>query len=884
MCATFAAEFEGAVARGRFSVVGLWTVTVLHFLMLAPVEWLSHLRRSFASRQPAGDSQRTTLGSRPSLQNPLRGVGADLKIAVRTVRRQPGYTALVVATLAFGIGATTGIFSLVNAFLFAPLPFADAARLVSLRDVISRPGQADWWYTPTPRSFFQIRENFPLLEDVAGQAYRTVSVTGQLDPAQVVGVAVSDRWLEALGVDPVLGRGFSPVEQALGDQARVVLLGHGFWTSRLGADTSVLDGSILLDGAPYTPIGVMPQGFRYPWGGELWFPGTFDRNSGIFGLNSIGRMASGVTPETLEQALIEFSEEVAAAFPDTHRDIRFGFFSMRRQLFGNRPGVGLVLLGSVALLLLIACANVAGLALVRVLSRNQEMAIRGTLGSSRWRSFRLVFLEGAMMSAAGGAIGLWLAYLIQGTFGGASGGRESGLWQVTDSINVDARVAMFAAAATGLAMLITGLAPAVRASWPNRGSLLESGGRGGMSGKSKHLLAMVVVSESGFAVALLIAATLVLHAYSALATVDRGYDAVDRYALRISMPQRRFPEGDDRLRTLRRIVDRLEAEPGVLAAGYAHHLPVTPGDWTRAYSIENGVASGPGRRILANIRWIGPSYFDALGMRMDRGRTFSPDEMSRAADVVILSSHLARLHWPDDDPIGKRFKIGELGDDNRWLEVVGVVAQAQEEWAFLETFYLPYTHRPFDWVELVIHATPSVTRDAIRTAIREIDVLQPAEDLRPLAQLQVDDLRSDRTSALIMSLFGIAGLALSVLGTYGVVSYSVRQRSREIGIRLALGSPSSAVMLLILREGGTWLGAGVAIGVVGALGTLTLVSTRLSAVGESVQVQLLAQGLNVQPFALMGVMLAVCTTGTLACLVPARRVLQNDPVRSLQQQ
>jgi len=710
-----------------------------------------------------------------------------------------------------------------------------------------------------------------------------VSVRSDIDAAQVAGSAVSDGWLETLGVEPVLGRGFSVEEQRLGSQARVVLLSHGLWIRLLGADPAAIGRPLLLDGEPYTPIGVLPPGFHYPWGAQLWTMADFDRNSGVFGTGVVARLAPGAAPDAVRLALTEFSRGIAAEYPDTHREVTFAFVSMREQIFGNRPGVGLVLLGAVGLLLLIACANVAGVAVVRVLSRDREFAVRRALGGSAWRLFRLVFLEGAVLTAIGGGLGLWGAWMTKDWLTSLVTAREAGLSQVASALEVDGRVTAFTVGVTLLVTMIAGLVPAIMATWSRTSTVAKTGGRAGLSAHGRRVLSAVVVVETAFAVVLLLAATLIYDAYNQLASVERGYEAVDRFAVRLSMPERQFPDGASRLQMLRRVVERLEAEPGVTAAGYTHHLPVTPGNWTRAYSIDGIMASESGRSVLANVRWIGRTYFDALGMRMARGRVFTTGEMDRAADVVVLSEQLARKHFGDDDPIGRRFKIGELNDGNPWLEIVGVVQQAQEEWAFNETFYLPYTHRPHNVVELVVHAAPNVALPNVRAAVREIDPGQSADQLRSLSMLQTEDLRSDRTGAMIIAMFGLAGLALSVLGIYGVVSYSVRQRDREMGIRVALGSKGSNLVWLTLKEGTRALGTGIGVGLLAAITVLPVVSNRLSSVGESVQVQLLANGLALSAPDLAAVAAIVLLAGAVACLIPARQVLSGDPVRVLRE-
>jgi predicted permease len=862
MCAAFAAEFE--MTSGKASRSTLWTVTVMQALVHAAAEWLGVVRKR--------DSR---LG---------RGLGVDLRVAVRTLRRRPDYAAVVIATLAIGIGATAIVFNLVNAYLFASLPFHEANRLVYLRDMVARPGETAWQYTPTPRSFYAMREGFNRFSSVAAHQYRVVNVATDVDVTQVVGPAVSDAWLETLGVEPVLGRGFSAEEQRLGSQARVTLLSHGLWTRLLGADPAAIGRPVLLDGEPYTAIGVLPPGFHYPWGAQLWTMADFDPNSGAFGTAVVARLTPGTEPQAVRLALAEFSSGIATQYPETHRDITFVFTSMREQIFGNRPGVGLVLLSAVGLLLLIACANVAGVSVVRVLSRDRELAVRRALGGSRRQLFRLVFLEGAVLTTIGGGLGLGAVWLTKGWLMGLVTTREAGLTQVATALDVDGRVTTFTVGVTLLVTLVAGLVPALKAMWSRPSSVAQTAGRSGFSPYARRVLRTVVVVETALAVVLLLAATLVYDSYDQLASVDRGYESSDRFAVGLSLPERRFSDGASRLQMLRRVVERLEAEPGVYRAGYTHHLPVTPGNWTRGYSVEGIMASESGRSVLANVRWVGRSYFDALGMRMVRGRVFTTDEMDGAADVVVLSELLARKHFGDDDPVGRQFKVGGLSDATPWLEIVGVVEQAQEEWAFNESFYLPYTSNPLDFVELVVHAAANIALPDVREAVREVDPGQAVDQFRSLSMLEREDLRSDRTGAMIIAFFGLSGLALSVLGIYGVVAYSVRQRDREMGIRVALGSRGGNLIWFILKEGTSALGTGVGVGLLVAIATLPFISNRLSTAGESVQVQLLANGLELSTLALAAVAGTVLFAGVVACLIPACRVLVGDPVRVLRQE
>jgi predicted permease len=714
MAEAFAAEVEAT--RGPLGRAWLWTVTVAHALVHGIAE------RLHGSRREVGVG-----GRGPGVATDL---AADLRVAVRTLRRRPGYATLVITTLTLGIGANAAIFSLVNAYLFAPLPFADSDRLVHLRDMVSRPGEEPWWYTPTPRSFHAVREGFVPFQDVAAHVTRAVSVRTDVDVVQAVGAVVSDRWMETLGIELMVGRGFSAEEQALGAQARAVVLSHDLWQRLMGGDPAALGRPLVLDGEPFIPIGVFPPGFNYPWGAELWMVGDFDRTSGVFGTGTVARLLPGREVEAVRSELIDFSRTIAGEYPDTHRDITFAFVSMREQLFGNRTGVSVALLGAVLLLLLTAGASVAGVSVARALSRDREMAVRSSLGAGRGRLVRLVLLEGVVLAAIGGGLALlatswtgsWLTDLL------AVGGTR--LTQVHLVLEPDGRVAAFTIGVTLLVAALTALIPAVLATGSGAHGLSAATARTGLSRAARRALRGVVVAEVAFCVPLLLSAALVHEAFDRLASAERGYEAEDRVTVSLAFPERRYPDGAERVRVLRRMVERIEAEPGVVAAGYTHHLPVSPGDWTRAYSIDGIMSSESGSSVLANIRFVGPTYFDAIGMRMLQGRTFTEDEMDRAAAVVVLSADLARKHFGAADPVGRLFKSGSPSDPTPWREIVGVVEQAQEEWAFNETFYVPYSERPLESVELVVHAGPGVGAPAVRAAIQGSTRTRPPTDSR----------------------------------------------------------------------------------------------------------------------------------------------------------
>jgi putative ABC transport system permease protein len=812
----------------------------------------------------------------------LADLALDLRYAVRGLKTNPGLSLIVVATLGIGIGASTAIFSVVNVLLLRPLPFPEGERLLRLRDTVDRPGQATWWYNSSSRSFHFVANGSSSFASITAGEYRLFNVTGDATPVTVVGTAVADRWLETLGITPTLGRGFSPEEQRLGEQADGVMIGYGLWTRRFGRDPGLLGRGLTLNGRTYTVIGVMPQGFNFPDGSQLWLMGTFDPNETGSGPTVIARLAGGASVDDAARELDVLSQSAQVAYPDSHRGIRFTAVSLREDVVGNRSDVGVVLLGAVGALLLIACGNVANLLLIRATARRREFAMRTALGASRFRQVRQLLTEGAVLAGLGWVVGLVLAYFLTDATVVLSVPESYGLGEFFADVRVDHRVMTFSLLVTGATALLTALLPALRASRTDiRHAITE--GHPLSSRSSQPLLRAVVVAEVALAFVLLVGAGALIRDLRRLEGTDLGFQVENRVLVPLAISPLRYREGDDRVRFVRDIEERVGAVPGVAAVGMTQHTPVSLGDWTTAMTIEGGHESTPENRLLANIRTVTPRYLEAMGAELVSGRFFLREENDETRNVIVVTQTMAEQHWPGQDPVGHRVKSGPIDNDNPWLTVVGVVRDVKEEWNGVDhTWYVPYRQFPFTQMQMVVHHTGSAASvgGSIGSAVAEVDVEQPLGEIRPLGELVNESFSAERFGSLFAAVFATFGLFLAAMGVYGVLSFSVRRRVREIGLRMALGSSVQQVLSNVLRTGGALLAVGAVLGLL-ASALLAQLPRVEWADGDVNQFRLLAGGINLDWVRTSATLVLLAVVTLLASYLPARRAMRVSPADAL---
>lgn len=800
----------------------------------------------------------------------MDGWTQDLRFGVRSLRRRPGFTAAAAGTLALGIGATVAIFSVVNGVLLRPLPYPDSDRLVQVWKVNAQRGSRSTNVDhPDVRAWQEAVPGFR----VAGYAGTRPTVTGSGDPEVLYGARVTDGLLSVFGLEPALGRDLARTDDAP-DGARVVVVSHAFWTSRLGADPTALGASLTLDGERWQIVGVAPEGFEEPDGAALWLPRRHPAEGCGHGCNimeAVGRLPEGLEREGLEERLRAVDVRLAADFPDAHRDVVTELQSLHDHRVADvRPALW-ILLVAVGMVLLIACANVANLLLVRGAGRRTEMALRAALGAGRARLLRQLFTESVVLAAAAGAVGFLLA---AGGVAALVSLAPSELPRMGE-VGLDGRVVLFAVAVSlGVASLF-GLWPAARlARAPLRtmlqGTRRTGGGRG--TGLSRSLL---LTGEVALSLALLLGAGLLFRSLLEIRSVDLGFrtEGVERF--RVSTPESRY-DVEGTLRFFRELESSLAALPEVEAAGLAFGVPLAPGSISTSVRLLDRPEVPPPERPQAALRPASPGYLGAAGLELVRGRWITPADRREAEGVAVLNAAAARAFYPEGDPLGKR-----LGMDVTWgfaesvpMTVVGVVGDVRGESATLAdepAVYVPNAQLGVDLMFVTLALAPGAdgAMPAARSVIRELDPALAITNVERMEDVVRREGAETRFYLTVLTLFSGLALVLAAVGLYGVVAYAVSRRTREIGIRLALGAGEADVVGLVVRQGIGPAVAGVLVGLAGSW----FGARALRAVLYGVEPQ--------DPLTLAGVTVLLLLVVAAASLLPARRATRIPPASAL---
>jgi putative ABC transport system permease protein len=796
----------------------------------------------------------------------------DLRYAFRTLAKSPGFTAAAVLTLALGIGANTAVFSVVNAVLLHPLAFPQEDRLVTVwEDLSARGGAAADW---TGRSVFQEwrrTEAFSGLTVTAGWA---AAVTDGDRPEMIPGARVSPSYFTVLGVDPAPGRGFLPDEETPGKD-HVVVLSRGLWEQRYGAEPSVVGSTLDLNGTPYRVVGIAPEGFRPPIesDAQLWSPldvDPADPDWGNYYLRVIGRLAPGVGVEAAEAQLESVMDRLGEEHPADLRGVGVALEPLRTTVAGDSRTPLLVLLGAVLLVLLVACANVANLVLARAFARDRELAVRTALGAGRRRLVAQLVTESLALAAVGGALGLVMglwgmevlkAYAPAGT-------------PRLDEVGLDGSVFLFVLAATAITGLLFGLVPGWLVSRSPVATALHEGGRTGSSAGRARLRAGLVVAELALGLALLVGAGLLVRSLVALHAVSPGFEPAGITSGRLLFPSARFPEASQAAAFVDRAIERLESAPEVASAGAVSVLPLSGSQIDVSYVVEGRVPP-PGEEPAADYRAATPTYFETLGIPVVRGRSLGPGDDADAPLVAVVSEELARRAFPDEDPVGRRIKVGGVRDpESPWITVVGVVGGVRDN-ALNRTpdpeIYLPAAQRPSRVMRLVVRAErPGVElAETLRGAVAALDSSQPVAEVVDLETLVRDSLAPQRFVTGLLAAFAAMALLLAGVGIYGVMSYAVGRRTHEIGVRMALGARPREVLALVLRQGALLVALGLGLGAIAAWGVGRGIAGLLYGVEPG----------DPATFAAVAGLLALCSLA--ATLLPALRASRTDPVEAL---
>ena len=805
----------------------------------------------------------------------------DTRHGVRAFLKTPGFAAVVVATLALGIGANTAIFSVVNAVLIRPLPYPSSERLITLWNKYPKMGLSQ--SAISGPDFVDRSKSSRVFEQVGAVTDASLNLTGSGDPERIRGVRASAGLFQVLGVQPALGRAFRPEEDRPGAEP-VVVVSHGLFERRFGGDRAWVGRSVLLNGKSHTLVGVMPAGFAYPSPQtEMWVPLALSADQvdpsqrGNEYLAAVARLKPGVTQEAAQAEMDRITTKILQDSPPSMREYLEGagwgcvLVPLKENVVGDSGKALLVLLGAVGFVLLVACANVSGLQLARAATRQREIAIRTALGAGRWRLIRQLLTESLLLCAVGGILGVLLAAwgvdLLMRM-------RPANLPRL-EEVSLDSRVLLFSAAISMLAAILSGLAPALRLSRASPNEALKEGGRSATGGL-KHLRVqrLLVVSQVSLALVLLIGAGLMLRSFQSLMQVDAGFDPRSVLTAYVSLPSSKYPDPQTRLAFFDQLLGRMRALPGVRSVAVGSLVPLAEGNWTASFFPE-GQEPGRGEASpLASMRLVSPGYFRTLGIPLRRGRDFTDHDDAASPGVVVVDDAAARRLWPGEDPLGKRITFSDSAEGAAWLSVVGVVGEIKDvslDRKPMLHVYRPYAQHAIPGMFLALRtgSSPAGILPAVRQELRSLDPDQPLYAVQTMQSYVNDSLAQPRLRFLLIALFASVALLLSALGVYAVISHAVGQRIQEIGIRMALGARRSDVVRLVIGQGLPLVLLGASIGLVAALGLSRVLGSLLYGVTAR----------DPGTFAAVSVLLVLVALA--ACYLPARRAAKVDPLTAL---
>jgi len=820
---------------------------------------------------------RSTISASPRVSD---AVIQDIRYAARKLSRTPGFTIIAAFTLALAIGATTAIFSVIDGVLLKPLPFREPERVVRITNL--RDGNRMVSSVP---DFVDFRTQTKSFSSMAAIDNQPMNLTGGSEPERVASARVSASFWSLLGVTPAVGRGFAPNEDAQ-SAGRVVVVSDGLWTRRFGADRRLVGKTISLDGNAYTVVGVAPPRFNYPDNPDVWVPLVFSasdldqENRGGHWIGVIGRLAPNVSAAQATAEMVALTRRLEKQFPESNTNLSAAVMPLQEYMVGDvRPAL-YVMLGAVAFVLLIACANVANLLLVRAAARESEMAVRTALGAGAWRIVRQLVTESVLLAIIGGVLGtllaLWGVDLLVAM-------APRGLPRINE-VAVNPTVLLFTAAVTALTGVLFGLFPALQAARANVSGMLKEGMRGSSSGvASRRARNGLVMTEMALAVVLLVGAGLLIRSFSKLIAVDPGFRAERVITFNIAAPETKYGQYAQLRGLVADLTERMKRVPGVQGAAVVSGLPLSNAMMRTWVHIDGTPPDRPAERKITDVAMATPGYFAAMGIPLVSGRDFTDRDGSGAPVVSIINQEFAKRFFPNENPIGKRISLGWDADTgsaggNMTLggEIIGVVANVKRRGLSEEVIpetYASYMQPTFSNFSVVVRSTadPATAIAAIRAQMRELDPDLPLSELRQLKELVSQSVSRPRFYTMVLGVFAAIALVLAAVGIYGVISYAVSLRTRELGIRIALGATGRQVSGLVLQQGVTLALAGVVIGGVGAYWLTRLIAKLLFGVGAT------------DPLTFFGVAGLLTAIAALASYIPARRAARVDPLLAMRE-
>ncbi|HXB68053.1 MAG TPA: ABC transporter permease [Candidatus Acidoferrales bacterium] len=801
----------------------------------------------------------------------------DIRYGERMLRKSPGFAVTAVLTLALGIGATTAVFSLCDAMLWKPMPLPHLESLVMVLQRV--PENANWWNGVTPADLKDIRRESTSFQELATWDGDLANIAGAGgEPERVNQAHTSANFFDVLQVHAVLGRTFQTGEDQPGRE-REVVLSDRLWKRRFAADPAIAGKTIMLDDQNYVVTGVMPATFDFPLATELWTPHALTAEQGASRRNRSFAAAAHLKPgRTVEQAAAEIdgiARRLENAYPDTNKGRRLMVWPAHRFLVEYETEQYLImLLGSVAFVLLIACVNVANLQFARATGRLREVAVRTALGASRWRVVAQLLTESILLSVAGAALGLLIARWGMSLMKAGMPPEIARYIMGWQDIQLDTRVLGFTLAAAVLSGILAGLAPAWQCSRPNLSDALKEGGRGGSTGSARHRLRnTLVAAEIALAVVLLVGAGLMVRGFRALNESGARLHPETILTLRLTLTDNKYHEPFQRVAYYRDVLERICAVPGVRSAAAVSSLPYADHSSSRYFTIE-GRPVEPDKLPEGMFQLATADYFDTMHIALRAGRLLNEDDGPDTPKVAAISQRMAEHWWKNQSPLGQHIRLGAADSKNPWLTIVGVVADTVHNPYDREprrVLYVPFQQAPALWMDMGIRtaADPLAVAPAVMAAIRSVDREQPITDMRTMERTIHNRAIGLNYMAVLMGIFGVLALVLSGIGVYGVMAYIVSEQTHEIGIRMALGAERQSVLGMIFRKGMITIAAGLVVGLPVAWAFARLMASLIYGVNANDAVSFTA------------VPLALIVAAALAIYIPARRATKIDPIIAL---
>lgn len=812
----------------------------------------------------------------------MEALWQDVRYGLRVLRKSPGFVVIAVLALALGVGANTAIFSVVNALLLRPLNYENPDRLTMVWEKSVKRG---FGAIPTSLpNFNDLRTANTTFEDLGAFTDTNFNLTGGDVPERVTGLRITASLLSLLKGKPLKGRLFLP-EEDQPQTSRVLILSHSLWQRSFGSNENLLGQTVALNGEGYTVVGIMPPDFKFPPTfsatiassqytmprADLWVPLTTDaallaRENRIFYM--IGRLKPGGTAIAAQAELNVIASRLQKEYPAVDADMEVDVIPLREQVTGDIRLALLVLFAAVGCVLLIACANVANLLLAKASGRQKEVATRIALGATRLRIIRQLLTEGMLLSLFGGLLGSLLAVVAVRQFIGFGPPNV----QRPDSIGIDGTVLIFTLVLSVLTSFIFGLAPAWQASKSDLNETLKEGGRGNSGGaKQNRVRSLLVISEIALALVLLIASGLMIKSFVRLQNVNPGFNPENLITLELELPENKYADKERQAAFQKEIVQRIREIPGVQNTGAVNYLPFSGNELNSSLTIEGKPVPNVADRPRAFCRNISPNYFQAMGISLPQGRSFADGDNADAPAVAIVNETAARRSWANENPLGKRFKLGRPESKNPWVTIVGIVGGVSHRTlgvASQPEVYFPFQQNPGPILTLVVRTAsdPKAFTAAVRREVSAIDKDLPVSNIKFMDEILAGSVAQPRVYALLLGIFAGLALVLASIGTYGVMSYSVTQRTHEIGIRMALGAQRSDVLKLIIKQGMTLALAGIIIGLIASFAVTRILASQLFGVSAT----------DLVTFAAIPILLVIVTV--IACYIPAVRATKVNPM------